>query len=150
VVVVVVGGGGDDASTTHRRATHSRYVFFSYAFERYVDPPTKYDTMPPRPKRARGNDDDDDEEEEEEGFRLSKAPPLTADMIDALNAIEKRRVLARWAARMRSIKRRVADCSRQFPTSSPSRSRFVPPINSSSGTSSEDGARATSTRRTDD
>lgn len=54
----------------------------------------------------------------EDGFRLSKAPPLTQAMIDELNAIETRRVLARWSARMRSVKRRVEDCARQFPTSS--------------------------------
>jgi len=54
-----------------------------------------------------------------DGFRLmSKAPPLTADMIDALNDVESRRVLARWSARMRSVKRRIEDCARQFPTSS--------------------------------
>jgi hypothetical protein len=59
-----------------------------------------------------------DGDEEDGGFRLSKAPPLTPDMIDELNAIETRRVLARWSARMRSVKRRVEDCARQFPTSS--------------------------------
>jgi hypothetical protein len=62
--------------------------------------------------------DDDDDENENDGFRLHKAPPLTQDMIDALDAIESRRVSARWSARMRSVKRRIEDCARQFPTSS--------------------------------
>jgi hypothetical protein len=54
----------------------------------------------------------------EDGFRLmNKAPPLTAEMIAELDAVETRRVLARWSARMRSVKRRVEDCARQFPTS---------------------------------
>jgi hypothetical protein len=56
--------------------------------------------------------------DENDGFRLHKAPPLTQDMIDALDAIESRRVSARWSARMRSVKRRIEDCARQFPTSS--------------------------------
>ena len=64
------------------------------------------------------NDENDDENDENDGFRLQKAPPLTKDMIDALDAIESRRVAARWSARMRCLKRRVEDCARQFPTSS--------------------------------
>ena len=60
----------------------------------------------------------DDDDDENDGFRLHKAPPLTQDMIDALDAIESRRVSARWSARMRSVKRRIEDCARQFPTSS--------------------------------
>ena len=67
---------------------------------------------------AAAADDDDDDENENDGFRLHKAPPLTQDMIDALDAIESRRVSARWSARMRSVKRRIEDCARQFPTSS--------------------------------
>jgi hypothetical protein len=61
---------------------------------------------------------DDAAADDDEGFRLHKAPPLTMDMIDALDAIESRRVSARWSARMRCLKRRVEDCARQFPTSS--------------------------------
>lgn len=61
---------------------------------------------------------DDPASDGEDAFRLSKAPPLTQTMIDELNTIEARRVLARWSARMRSVKRRVEDCARQFPTSS--------------------------------
>ena len=78
---------------------------------------------PPRDRDGGGvvdgiDDPASDGDEEDGGFRLSKAPPLTPDMIDELNAIETRRVQARWSARMRSVKRRVEDCARQFPTSS--------------------------------
>ena len=89
----------------------------------------------------------------EPGFHLSKAPPLTASMIEALDAVESRRVLARWSARMRSVKRRVQDCARQFPTSSLVLV-FTKPFRSADNrlkwcvpTRKECSSRATSTRR---
>lgn len=51
-------------------------------------------------------------------FTLHKAPPLTEERVGELDAAERRRVLARWNNRLRSVKRRVEDCARQFPTSS--------------------------------
>ena len=91
----------------------------------------------------------------EPGFHLSKAPPLTASMIEALDAVESRRVLARWSARMRSVKRRVQDCARQFPTSSLVLV-FTKPFRSADNrlkwcvpTRKECSSRATSLRRAD-
>ena len=91
----------------------------------------------------------------EPGFHLSKAPPLTASMIEVLDAVESRRVLARWSARMRSVKRRVQDCARQFPTSSLVLV-FTKPFRSADNrlkwcvpTRKECSSRATSLRRAD-
>lgn len=47
-----------------------------------------------------------------------KAPPLTEREIAALDQVEQRRVLARWNARLRGLKRRVVDIAQQFPTTS--------------------------------
>jgi len=47
-----------------------------------------------------------------------KAPPLLEEQISRLSEVETRKVLGRWNARLRGLKRRVDDISRQFPTSS--------------------------------
>mmetsp|Transcript_4966 Transcript_4966/g.19080 ORF Transcript_4966/g.19080 Transcript_4966/m.19080 type:complete len:225 (+) Transcript_4966:797-1471(+) len=46
-----------------------------------------------------------------------KAPTITADEIEALTEAQRRRVSARFHARLRGLKRRVADLATQFPTS---------------------------------
>jgi len=75
-------------------------------------------------------DGDDEEEEDDDGDdgqrqRLlkragppAKAPPLTEDQVAALDETQQRRVLARWNARLRGLKRRAKDIASQFPTSS--------------------------------
>jgi len=47
-----------------------------------------------------------------------KAPPLLEEQISRLSEVETRKVLGRWNARLRGLKRRVEDISHQFPTSS--------------------------------
>ena len=47
-----------------------------------------------------------------------KAPPLLKEQISRLSEAEQRKVLGRWNARLRGLKRRVEDMSHQFPTSS--------------------------------
>jgi hypothetical protein len=47
-----------------------------------------------------------------------KAPPLLEEQISRLSEVETRKVLGRWNARLRGLKRRVQDISHQFPTSS--------------------------------
>ena len=47
-----------------------------------------------------------------------RAPPLTPSDIEALNKAGKKRVLARWGARTRGLKRRLSALSEQYPTSS--------------------------------
>jgi len=47
-----------------------------------------------------------------------RAPPLLEEQISHLSEAETRKVLGRWNARLRGLKRRVQDISHQFPTSS--------------------------------
>jgi hypothetical protein len=48
----------------------------------------------------------------------AKAPPITADQIELLDVAQRKKVLARWNARVRGLKSRAADIAHQFPTSS--------------------------------
>lgn len=45
-----------------------------------------------------------------------KAPTITADELEALTEAQRKRVSARFHARLRGLKRRVADLATQFPT----------------------------------
>lgn len=51
------------------------------------------------------------------GRRPPSAPLLERD-IPALNHAQRRRVLGRWNTRLRGLKRKITDLSKQFPTSS--------------------------------
>ncbi len=45
-----------------------------------------------------------------------KAPTITADELEALTEAQRKRVSARFHARLRGLKRRVTDLATQFPT----------------------------------
>ena len=72
-----------------------------------------------------GTDDDDSRERDEAAAARKKraplsikAPPLKEEDIVRLTEVEQKKVLSRWNARLRGLKRRVVDISQQFPTSS--------------------------------
>ena len=46
-----------------------------------------------------------------------RAPPLLPEDIDRLSKVDRKRVLARWSGRLRGLKNRALELSRQFPTS---------------------------------
>jgi hypothetical protein len=90
--------------------------------------PQRSESVEPNARReGEGEDGDEDEEEEEDddvaedttiATNFGKAPPLDQAAIESLSDVERRRVLARWNSRLRSVKRRIEDCANQFPTSS--------------------------------
>jgi len=49
---------------------------------------------------------------------INPPAPLLQDAIDALNTTERRKILGLWSARVRGVKRRLRELSRQYPTSS--------------------------------
>ena len=70
-------------------------------------------------------DEDEDEDEDDEARpprrlvgRAPRAAPLTEDDIRLLTHEERRKVLGRWNARLRGLKKKVSQLSGQFPTSS--------------------------------
>lgn len=70
-------------------------------------------------------DEDDEEEDDDEarpprrlGGRAPRAAPLTEEDILLLTHEERRKVLGRWNARLRGLKKKVSQLSGQFPTSS--------------------------------